>query len=153
MIGKPRAKIDVVFDQFVGRFFRAVGFFENVKLLLAIEELRSSNIERDENLIAEFVTGFLHRARNRFERVVRRFQLRRESTFIADVGGETAIFQTRSSARERPPRRNASASANVGAPFGMIMNSWKSIGASECAPAFRMFIIGTGKTFASGPPR
>ncbi len=30
----------------------------------------------------------------------------------------------------------------------MIMNSWKSIGASECAPAFRMFIIGTGKTLA-----
>ena len=35
----------------------------------------------------------------------------------------------------------------------MIMNSWKSIGASECAPPFRMFIIGTGKTRASGPPR
>ena len=27
----------------------------------------------------------------------------------------------------------------------MIMNSWKSIGASECAPPLRMFIIGTGK--------
>ena len=37
--------------------------------------------------------------------------------------------------------------------FGTIMNSWKSIGASECAPPFRMFIIGTGSTLAFGPPR
>ena len=34
----------------------------------------------------------------------------------------------------------------------MIMNSWKSIGASEWAPPFIMFIIGTGRTFALGPP-
>ena len=33
----------------------------------------------------------------------------------------------------------------------MIMNSWKSIGASECAPPLRMFIIGTGSTLAFGP--
>ena len=32
------------------------------------------------------------------------------------------------------------------------MNSWMSIGASECAPPFMMFIIGTGNTFAFGPP-
>ena len=37
--------------------------------------------------------------------------------------------------------------------FGTIMNSWKSIGASECAPPLRMFIIGTGSTLAFGPPR
>jgi hypothetical protein len=35
----------------------------------------------------------------------------------------------------------------------MIMNSWKSIGASECAPPLRMFIIGTGKVTAELPPR
>ena len=28
---------------------------------------------------------------------------------------------------------------------GIIINSWKAIGASECAPALMMFIIGTGK--------
>ena len=33
------------------------------------------------------------------------------------------------------------------------MNSWKSIGASECAPPLMMFIIGTGSTLAFGPPR
>ena len=29
---------------------------------------------------------------------------------------------------------------------------WKSIGASECAPPFIMFIIGTGRFFALVPP-
>ena len=43
-------------------------------------------------------------------------------------------------------------SANESAPIGMIMNSWKSMGASEWAPPFMMFIIGTGSTFALGPP-
>ena len=41
-----------------------------------------------------------------------------------------------------PQRR---ASAKVGAPTGITMNSWKSIGLSACAPPFRMFIIGTGR--------
>jgi hypothetical protein len=36
----------------------------------------------------------------------------------------------------------------AGAPLGMIMNSWMSIGASECAPPFMMFIMGTGSTLA-----
>ena len=35
----------------------------------------------------------------------------------------------------------------------MTMNSWKSTGASECAPPLTMFIIGTGSTLAFGPPR
>ena len=43
-------------------------------------------------------------------------------------------------------------SAKDFAPIGMIMNSWKSIGASEWAPPFMMFIMGTGSTFAFGPP-
>src|ERR1035437_875855 len=38
-------------------------------------------------------------------------------------------------------------------PLGMIMNSWKSIGASECAPPLMTLAIGTGRTFAFGPPR
>ena len=46
-----------------------------------------------------------------------------------------------------------SASAKVGKPTGMIMNSWKSMGASECAPPLMTFIIGTGSTLAFGPPR
>ena len=34
----------------------------------------------------------------------------------------------------------------------MIMNSWKSIGASECAPPLMTLAIGTGRTLAFGPP-
>ena len=44
------------------------------------------------------------------------------------------------------------ASAQVGAPTGMIMNSWMSIGLSACAPPLMMFIIGTGSTWALAPP-
>ena len=45
-----------------------------------------------------------------------------------------------------------SASAKFAAPAGMIMNSWKSIGLSACAPPLMMFIIGTGKRRAEVPP-
>ncbi len=40
----------------------------------------------------------------------------------------------------------------LGAPTGMIMNSWKSIGLSACAPPLMTFIIGTGRTRAEVPP-
>ena len=44
------------------------------------------------------------------------------------------------------------ASATVDAPTGTIMNSWKSIGLSACAPPLMMFIIGTGNVRACVPP-
>ena len=44
------------------------------------------------------------------------------------------------------------ASAREEAPTGMIMNSWKSIGLSACAPPLMMFIIGTGSVRAEVPP-
>ena len=40
-----------------------------------------------------------------------------------------------------------SASANVGRPTGMTMNSWRSTLLSAWAPPFRMFIIGTGSRY------
>ena len=48
------------------------------------------------------------------------------------------------------PMRTASASE--GAPTGIIMNSWKSIGLSACMPPLMMFIIGTGSTRPCTPP-
>src|SRR3954463_9467536 len=42
---------------------------------------------------------------------------------------------------------------NVSAPAGTTMNSWKSTLLSACAPPLRTFIIGTGRTRASAPPR
>ena len=44
-------------------------------------------------------------------------------------------------------------SANVGAPSGTTMNSWKSTLLSACAPPLSTFIIGTGSTWAASPPR
>src|SRR6478609_2317915 len=40
------------------------------------------------------------------------------------------------------------ASTKVGAPTGMIMNSWMSMGLSACAPPLMMFICGTGSVQA-----
>ena len=44
-------------------------------------------------------------------------------------------------------QRRAS-SATLGAPTGMIMNSWMSTVLAACAPPFRMFIMGTGRRLA-----
>ncbi len=49
-----------------------------------------------------------------------------------------------------PQRR---ASEKLGAPTGMIMNSCRSIELSACTPPLTTFIIGTGSTWALGPPR
>ena len=38
------------------------------------------------------------------------------------------------------------------APMGAIMNSWMSTSESAWAPPFMMFIMGTGRTWAPGPP-
>ena len=46
-----------------------------------------------------------------------------------------------------------SASPKLGSPAGTIMNSWMSRLLSACAPPLMMFIIGTGITTASSPPR
>jgi hypothetical protein len=46
-----------------------------------------------------------------------------------------------------------SPSGNVSAPIGTTMNSWASTLLEAWAPPFRMFIIGTGRTRAIGPPR
>jgi hypothetical protein len=46
-----------------------------------------------------------------------------------------------------------SASAKLSPPTGTTMNSWKSTRLSACAPPFTTFIIGTGNTCESSPPR
>src|SRR5213595_1331042 len=44
-------------------------------------------------------------------------------------------------------------SEKLSAPIGTIMYSWKSTVLAACAPPLRMFIIGTGRTLVTGPPR
>jgi hypothetical protein len=46
-----------------------------------------------------------------------------------------------------------SASANVGAPWGTIMNSCTSTLLSACAPPLSTFMSGTGSSRAFVPPR
>ena len=46
-----------------------------------------------------------------------------------------------------------SASLKVAAPMGATMNSWTSTPVSAWAPPLTMFIIGTGRMCAFGPPR
>ncbi len=91
--GKTRAKIDIVLDQLFNRPFRAVRFLENVNVALGVVKLGSGRIERDENLLAKFVTGFFDRRRNRFERVLGGIELWREPAFVADCRGKMSIFQ------------------------------------------------------------
>ena len=84
------------------------------------------------------------------ERLIGRFQIGRETAFVADIGAVAGSFSTFLSAwKISAPKRRPS--LKVGAPTGMIMNSWKSIGLSACAPPLMMFIIGTGSTCAFGP--
>ena len=65
-------------------------------------------------------------------------RLRLASTFLSPWNTSTPV--------RRP-------SANDSAPIGTIMNSWKSTLLAACAPPLRMFIIGTGSTLRTGPPR
>ena len=44
-------------------------------------------------------------------------------------------------------------SGKFSAPIGTIMYSWKSTVLAAWAPPLRMFIMGTGNTFVTGPPR
>ena len=58
----------------------------------------------------------------------------------------TALSWWKTSATMRMP------SANVLAPTGMTMNSWKSILLSACLPPLMMLAMGTGRTRALAPP-
>jgi hypothetical protein len=62
----------------------------------------------------------------------------------ADLSAARSVWNISTPAR--------SASAKEAAPKGTIMNSWKSIGLSACAPPLMMFIIGTGSRRAVAPP-
>ena len=78
------------------------------------------------------------------------WQVRREAALVADIGVVAGVLAAPSSACGRSPTPMRRPSAKIGAPTGMIMNSWKSIGLSACAPPLMMFIIGTGSSRADG---
>ena len=59
--------------------------------------------------------------------------------------------RVRKAAKTSAPAR--SASANVAAPIGATMNSWKSVESWACLPPLRMLKNGTGRVRAPTPPR
>ena len=89
---KTRAKIDIVLNQLFNRAFRPVRFLENVNVALRIIKLGGGRIERDENLLAKYVTGFSDRGRNRFERVLGGIESWREPALVPDRDGKMSIF-------------------------------------------------------------
>ena len=73
------------------------------------------------------------------------------NAFVTEAGGEPALLQQSLQCvigLGAPPQTFA----ELTAPTGMIMNSWRSTLLSACAPPLSTFIIGTGSTWALAPP-
>ena len=151
-IGILAAELDVEVDQLVAGDGLAGALLEGVGAV-AVVELGRGDVEREEDLLARLVAGVLDGLQDGFERGLGALELRREAAFVADGGAEALLLQH---GLERVEGLGDGAQAfarRCRSPCGMIMNSWKSIGASECAPPLMTLAIGTGSTLAFGPPR
>ena len=139
--------------EIIGLLLRRAGLalaFVNVRAVL--EEFAGRRIEREKDIAARLVAGLADRLHDEIERGFRRRQVGRKAAFVADVGIVAGRFERAAAACGRFPSRSAALREKLGAPAGMIMNSWKSIGLSACTPPLMMFIIGTGSTRAAAPP-
>ena len=96
--------------------------------------------------------GRLDRLDAEVERRFGRRQVGREAALVADVGVVAGLLRAAPLSVWNTSEPQRTASRSDGAPSGMIMNSWKSIGLSACTPPLTMFIIGTGRTRAVVPP-
>ena len=102
--------------------------------------------------LARLVARLLDRLHDEAQRLVGRLEVGRKAALVADVGVVAGVLAGPSSGCGRSRSPCAWRRANVGAPTGMIMNSWMSMGLSAWAPPLTMFIIGTGSTWAWAPP-
>ena len=144
-----RDQIGEIFRLLLPRALLALAF---VDVGAVLEEFGRRAIERQHHVAAGLVAGLVDRLHDEIERGLRRLQIRRKTALVADIGVETGRFELPLFSVWKISAPARSASANVGAPTGMIMNSWKSIGLSACTPPLTMFIIGTGSTRAAVPP-
>ena len=145
------AEFDIEVDQFVSGNGFASALLEGVGAVVVVE-LRGGNIEGEEDLLAGLVARVFGGLENGFDGIFNAIEFGGETAFVADGGAEAALLRTdlrawKISVIARRP------SLKVGRPWGMIMNSWKSMGASEWAPPLMTLAIGTGSTLALGPPR
>ena len=112
----------------------------------------AAQIERERDVLARLEAGLLDRGHDEVERVAGAGEVGREAALVADRGRQALARAGRFLSVWKISEPQRTASASVGAPTGMTMNSWKSIGLSACSPPLMMFIIGTGRTCAETPP-
>ena len=117
--GIARDQIGIEIDHLAGLKALALA----LELILAIvEELGRSRIERNRHILARPIARLLDGAHNEGQRLIGRFEVRREAALVADIGAVAALFQQLlQRVEDSEPQRTASAS--VGAPSGEIMNS------------------------------
>ena len=109
-----------------------------------VEQFRCGGIERENDVLAELVAGLLDGLGQHFQSFIAAFDVGSKAAFVADGGAEMAIVQhVLEMVKHLGP--HAQSVAEVGAPSGIIMNSWKSTLLSACLPPLRTFIIGTGR--------
>ena len=137
----------------VARLFFAGALFPFALIVIGpvLKELCRGAVERQHDIRAGLVAGGVDRLHDEAKRRVGRRQVGGEAALVAHVGIVSGVLERRRRVwNTSTPVR--SASAKLGAPTGMIMNSWKSIGLSACTPPLTMFIIGTGSSRAATPP-
>ena len=71
----------------------AVGFLEDVFLGFGVVEFRGSDIEREEDIFAEFVAGFFDGLCDDFEGGLVGLEDGRKSAFVTDCGGEPLALE------------------------------------------------------------
>src|SRR4029453_8115604 len=76
-----------------GGFNGLVGLLEDVLALLLFEELGGGDVERNDNLGAYLLAGFLDGLADHGERVVGTLQRGREAALVADGGGQAAVVE------------------------------------------------------------
>ena len=116
------------------------------------EEFGRGAVERDQHVRAKRIAGGLGRFGDEVQRGAGRGDVGREPALVADRGRQALGVELALQCVENLGAAAQALPKSVGAPTGMTMNSWKSIGLSAWAPPLRMFIIGTGSVLAPTPP-
>jgi hypothetical protein len=117
-----------------------------------LEELGGGDVQGQGDVLARGVAGVLDGFLDQVQGSTVGRQVRGEAALVAEAGGEALLLEHGLEVvvnLDAP----AQASEKVSAPIGAIMNSWMSTSESACEPPLRMFISGTGRTWAFGPPR
>lgn len=128
----------------------ALGALERVHALAV--ELGGGDVERQAQVGAQHVAGLVDGRGDELQGLLGAGDARGEATLVTQTGREALGLQHRLE-RVVDLGAHAQGSLKEGAPNGAIMNSCTSTPLSAWAPPLTMFIIGTGRMWAFGPPR